>query len=136
MVIVGLLLVAAAVGLAADLVTQNTASIHVVAFGNGYNVAPGWLFVIGGAAAAVGLLGLAVMFRGLAAAHRRRAVLHESLGAAEGLKAERDRLAAALDAERIAHEHADDGGSPAHARRVRVGVPTAGALAASESRDH
>jgi hypothetical protein len=136
MVIVGLLLVAASVGVAADLVTQNTATIHVAAFGNGYSVTPGWLFVIGGATAAAGMLGLAVMLRGIAAARRRRAMLHESLGAAEGLKAERDRLAAALDAERIARDQPERRPSSVRVPSLRVGAPTAEALATSQSRGH
>jgi hypothetical protein len=125
MVLLGFLLLAASAGLAVDIVSENTTSSQVLAFGHTYTVTPGGLFVIGGATAIVGLLGLVVMLRGMAAARRRRAALHQSLGAAEGLKAERDRLAAALDAERIAHEALEHRADSS----VRVGAATAEALA-------
>jgi hypothetical protein len=125
MVLLGFLLLAASAGLAVDFVNENATSSQVVALGHTYTVTPGWLFVIGGATAIVGLLGVAMMLRGMAVARRRRATLNESLGAAEGLKAERDRLAAALDAERIAHEALEHRADSS----VRVGAPTAEALA-------
>jgi hypothetical protein len=127
MVVLGLLLVGASVGLAVDVVSENTATFHVFALGHTYSVTPGWLFVIGCATALVGLTGLVLLMRGIAGARRRRANLNESRGAAEGLKAERDRLAAALDAERLSHDTARP------ARAVRVGAPTAEALAATHS---
>jgi hypothetical protein len=127
MVVLGILLVAASVGLAADVVSENTARVHVFALGHAYSVTPGWLFVIGCVTALAGLTGLVLLVRGIAGARRRRANLNESRGAAEGLKAERDRLAAALDAERLSHDVARSG------RSVRVGAPTAQALATTQS---
>jgi hypothetical protein len=121
---VGCLVLAASVGLAVDVVTENGTSMQILAFGHTYAMSPGSLFVIGCATGVLGLLGFAFMIRGMAAARTRRTVLRESLGATESLKAERDRLAAALDAERIAHGTAEGGAGPA----VRVGVPRADAL--------
>ena len=129
MVVLGLLLLAASVGLAADVVSENTATFHVFALGHSYAVTPGWLFVIGCATAIIGLTGLVFLLRGIAGAHRRRASLNASRGAAEGLKAERDRLAAALDAERLSHDTA----RYREGRSVRVAAPTAEALAATHS---
>jgi hypothetical protein len=126
--VLGVLLIAASVGLAFDLVIENSGSIDVVVFGHSHAVSPGWLFVTGCAAAAVALLGLAMVTRGMSRARRRRSDLTESIRVAEGLKAERDRLAAVLDAERIGHS-ADDRAVPS----VRVVAPTARALATTRS---
>lgn len=120
MVVLGFLLFAAAVGLTVDVVAQNDISTRVDAFGHGFTIAPGWLFVAGVATAAVGLLGLMLFFDAVKRARRHRLALRESRGTAEGLQAERDRLAAELEAERRARalaEHDTMSGLAAPANR-------------------
>ena len=61
MIIVGFLLVAAAVVLAVALIVQNPATVTVHVFNQYRNVELRWLFVAGLALTAIGLLGLAMM---------------------------------------------------------------------------
>ena len=103
MLILGLILIIAAAGVSLDVVLKNTAAIDVSAFGQTFSTTPGWLFVAGAAAGAVGILGVLLMGAGLARARRRRATwkdLKQTQGTTEHLQAERDRLAAELEAAR------------------------------------
>jgi hypothetical protein len=109
MVVLGLLAFLAAVGLAFDVAWQNTASIRVDALGQAFTVSPGWTFAIGAMTGVFGLIGGLLFLSGLARAHRRRLAVKASHGAAEELQAERDRLAAALEAERAARARAEGG---------------------------
>jgi hypothetical protein len=100
MAILGLLLVLSVVGLSLDVAIQNTSSIGVDTLGQTFTLSSGWLFVAGVITGAVGLLGVAMLFGGMARARRRRVALAQSRGASEELQADRDRLAAELDHER------------------------------------
>jgi hypothetical protein len=100
MAVLGLLLLLSAVGLSLDVVFQNTSSISVDALGQTFTLSSGWLFVAGVITGAVGLLGLTLLWGGMARARRRRVALAESRGTSQKLQADRDRLAAELDHER------------------------------------
>jgi hypothetical protein len=100
MAVVGLLLLLSAVGLSLDVVLQNTSSLGVDALGQTFTLSSGWLFVAGVITGAVGLLGVRLLFGGMARARRRRVALAESRGTSDELQADRDRLAAELDHER------------------------------------
>ncbi len=100
MVILGLLLLLSAAGLAVDMAMQNTSSISVDAVGQTFSLCPGWLFVAGIAAGAIALLPMVKVSAGVARRRRRRAALVESKTSLEGLQAERDRLAVQLERER------------------------------------
>src|ERR1700724_2454197 len=101
MAVLGLLLILSAAGLGLDVVFENTSSIRVDTLGQTFTLSSGWLFVAGVITGAVGLLGVTLLFGGMArAARRRRVALAQSRGASEELKADRDRLAAELDHER------------------------------------
>ena len=100
MAILGLLLLLSAVGLAVDVVLQNTSSISVDAVGLNFSLSPGWLFVAGVATGVIGLLGVSMLVAGMARARRRRAALVESRNNLDFLQAERDRLAEQLERER------------------------------------
>ncbi len=93
MAVLGLILLLAAGGLTLDVVIQNTSSINVNALGQTFTLSPGWLFIAGLVAGAVGLLAVTMIVGGLARSHRRRVVLAETRGSVQDLQAERDQLA-------------------------------------------
>jgi hypothetical protein len=66
MIIVGFVLFAAAVAIAAALIVQNPATVTVHAFNQSWNVDMRWLVVAGLALTAIGLLGLGMMRLGSA----------------------------------------------------------------------
>lgn len=124
MVVLGLLLLLAAVGVGADVAIKNTASIDVNAFGQTFSLSPGWLFVVGAVTGAVALLGLSMMLTGGARARRRRRSLAETRSSVGELQADRDRLAEEVERERAARVSAEQAAS-AHTRRAWVGDPAA-----------
>jgi hypothetical protein len=100
MAVLGLLLLLSAVGLSLDVVFQNTSSLNVDALGQTFSSTSGWLFIAGVITGAVGLLGVTLLFGGMARARRRRVALTDSRGTSQDLQADRDRLSAELDHER------------------------------------
>jgi hypothetical protein len=102
MAILGLLLLLSAVGLAVNVVLENSSSISVDAVGESFSMSPGWLFVAGVATGLIALLGVGMLVVGMARARRRRTALVESRDSLQGLQAERDRLAVQLERERAA----------------------------------
>jgi hypothetical protein len=96
MMLVGLLLIAVAVGFTIDVFVENTASLDVDVLGRTFVVSPGWLVVAGIVALAAFLVGARLVAVGIARARRRRAALRDAQRAAE----ERDQLAQQLAAER------------------------------------
>jgi hypothetical protein len=102
MAVLGLLLFAAAAGLTVDVLSQNTTTMHVHAVGQTYAMSHGGVFLAGVVTAVAGLCGFWLFASGMARSRRRRAMLRETQGTTEELKAERDRLATALVAERAA----------------------------------
>lgn len=119
MMILGLILVACAVGLGVDAVLENPSSISVDTLGTSFSLSPGWLFVAGIATGVIGLLGLSMVVTGMARARRRRASLAESKESVQSLQAERDRLAVELERERNART-ATAGAPHAEASRVEA----------------
>lgn len=97
MIIIGFILLAAAVAVAVALIVQNTGMIDVSAFNATWHVHAYWLVVASLAVAAVGLLGLAMMSASARMARRRRRERR-------ALAAENKRLAA--NAESMAAEPA------------------------------
>jgi hypothetical protein len=100
MVLIGLVLVAVAVGFTVDVFVQNTASIDVDVLGRTFVVRPGWLVVAGLVAAVVLLIGARLVVGGFARSRRRRTELRTARGAAR----ERDALAQQLEVERADRE--------------------------------
>jgi hypothetical protein len=125
MVLVGLLLVAAAVGFTIDVFVQNEASIDVDVLGRTFVVRPGWLVVAGLVAAVVLLVGARLVVGGLARSRRRRKELRAARVAAH----ERDRLAQQLEVERAERELAE------HATSGPDDQPTTSAEVISEQVD-
>lgn len=119
MAILGLLLLLAAGGLAVDVVVQNTSSINVDAVGQTFSLSPGWLFVAGVATGVIALLGVGMLFAGMARARRRRSALVNTRSSVEELQAERDRLAVELERERAARTTTTVGASRHDERAVR-----------------
>jgi len=109
MAVLGLLLLLSAAGLTLDVVFQNTSAINVDALGQTVTLSPGWLFVAGVVIGAVALLAVMLVLAGMARARRRRRALAESRNTAQGLQAERDRLAGALYHERAQQIPTADG---------------------------
>jgi FtsZ-interacting cell division protein ZipA len=103
MVLIGLVLVAAAVGFTIDVFVQNTASIDVDVLGRTFVVRPGWLVVAGLVAVVVLLIGVRLVVGGLARSRRRRTELRTARVAAR----ERDSLAEQLEVERAERELAE-----------------------------
>ena len=108
MAILGLILLLAAGGLTLDVVVKNTSNINVNAVGQTFTLSPGWLFVAGVVAGAVGLLGVTMILGSVARAHRRPVVLAEARGTARDLEVERDQLAGDLYHERAARTPTPD----------------------------
>jgi hypothetical protein len=100
MVLIGLVLVAAAVGFTVDVFVQNSASIDVDVLGRTFVVSPGWLVVAGVGAAVVLLIGARLVVGGLARSRRRRTELRTARVAAR----ERDSLAQQLEVQRAERE--------------------------------
>lgn len=100
MVLIGLLLIAAAVGFTADVFIQNAGGVDIDVLGRTFVVAPGWLVVAGIAAFIALLLGWRLVVGGVTRARSRRASLRSARGAAQ----ERDRLAQELALERAERE--------------------------------
>jgi hypothetical protein len=129
MAVLGLLLLLSAVGLSLDVIFENTASLNVDALGQTFSLSSGWVFVAGVITGAVGLLGMSLLFGGMAKARRRRLALAESRGTSKELLAERDRLAAELEAERAARSSttvAPSNGGPAVSQERPAAVDLAG----------
>jgi hypothetical protein len=122
MAVLGLLLLLSAVGLSLDVIFQNTSSIRVDTLGQTFTLSSGWLFVAGVITGAVGLLGVAMLFGGMARARRRRVALAQSRGASEELQADRDHLAAELDRERARRTST----TPAASQRGAAAGPPSG----------
>jgi hypothetical protein len=100
MVLIGLVLVAAAVGFTVDVFVQNTASIDVDVLGRTFVMSPGWLVVAGLVAVVTLLIGARLVVGGLARSRRRRTELRTARAAAR----ERDSLAQQLEVERAERE--------------------------------
>jgi hypothetical protein len=108
MVLIGLLLMAAAVGFTIDVFVQNAARIDVDVLGRTIVVGAGWLVVAGVVAVVVVLVGARLVVVGVARSRRRRMTLRMARVAAQ----ERDRLAEQLAVERAEREvveHASSG---------------------------
>ncbi len=103
MVLIGLVLVAAAVGFTIDVFVENTASIDVDVLGRTFVVSPGWLVVAGLVAVVALLVGARLVVGGLSRSRRRRMELRTARVAAQ----ERDRLARQLEVERAERELAE-----------------------------
>jgi hypothetical protein len=101
-VILGLLLLLSAAGLAVEAVVQNTLPVSVDAVGQTFSLSPGWLFVAGMAAGVIAVLGVSLLVTGTARARRRRSALVNTRSSVQELQAERDRLAVELERERAA----------------------------------
>jgi hypothetical protein len=100
MALLGLILVVASVGLAVDVLFQNTAAISVDGFGQTWSISPGWLLMVGVAVGVAAIVGCALFASGVSRSRRNRAALRAYHRSAEGLQAERDRLASELERER------------------------------------
>jgi hypothetical protein len=122
MIVLGLLVLLAAVGLTLDVAWQNTSFIRVDALGQAFVVSPGWTFIIGAAAGLVGAVGLLMLLSGLVRARRRRQAMRESLGSTEELRAELDRLAIELEAEKGARAEAEGGRRVVDLTQAEVGA--------------
>jgi hypothetical protein len=72
MIVIGFVLFAAAVAIAAALIVQNPATVTVHAFNGSWNVDMRWLLVAGLALTAIGLIGLGMMRLGSASTMRLR----------------------------------------------------------------
>jgi cytoskeletal protein RodZ len=118
MAVLGLLLLVSAVGLSLDIAIQNSSSISVDALGQTFTLSSGWLFMAGVITGAVGLLGLTLLFGGMARARRRRVALSESRDTSQELQADRDRLAAEL-----AHERGRTSTTPTPSRHHATAAP-------------
>jgi len=98
--LLGVVLVAAAIGVTVDIFVQNTEQFDLDAFGRTFAVTPGWLVVTGIAVVVVFLIGARLIALGVARARRRRRALRTGLAASQ----ERDRLAQQLADERAEHQ--------------------------------
>ena len=102
MVVIGVVLMAAAIGFSIDVFVQNTTDIDIDVFGRTFVVAPGWLVVAGIVAVVAFLVGVRLVAAGVTRARGRRRALRAAVGATQ----ERDRLAEQLVVERAEREHA------------------------------
>lgn len=93
MIIIGFVLFAAAVVIAAALIVQNPATVTVHAFNQSWNVDMRWMFVAGLALTAIGLIGLGMMRLG--SAHYMRLRGERRVLAAENRRLSRRPAAAA-----------------------------------------
>ena len=107
MFILGIVIALLAAGFVVDVVVQNTATISAHALGRTFTISPGWLVVVGVIAGAVCVVGLMMTLDGIRQAQARRRRVAQTQEAAGALQAERDRLAAELEAERARHQQAD-----------------------------
>ena len=108
MFILGIVITLAAAGFVVDVVVANTTTISAHALGRTFTISPGWLVVVGVIAGAVGVLGLMMTLDGVRRAQARRRQIARTHEAASALQAERDRLAAELEAERAGRHHDAD----------------------------
>lgn len=134
MAILGLILLLAATGLTLDVVFQNTSSISVDALGQTFTLSPGWIFLAGVITAAVGVLGMTLLFSGMSRARRRRLALAKSRGTSQDMQADRDRLAAELDHERAERTSTTPAPSPRGAGASRKDGPATVDLSNEERR--
>ena len=104
MVVLGVLLLAAAAGLAVDVLVQNTAAINVDALGQTWSLSPGWLLMVGAAVGVCVAVAVALIALGVARGSRRRHDLRKYHRSTESLQAERDRLASELERERVSKQ--------------------------------
>jgi uncharacterized membrane protein YciS (DUF1049 family) len=113
MIIVGFVLFAAAIVIAATLIVQNPAMVTVHAFNQSWNVHLRWLLVAGLALTAIGLLGLGMM----------------RLGSARYLRLSGERRKLAAENKRLAKRAAAADSAPrsASVAQPREPVPAAGA---------
>ncbi|HEV7209653.1 MAG TPA: hypothetical protein VGN54_13075 [Mycobacteriales bacterium] len=121
MFVVGLILLLAAAGVAADLIVQNAHTLHVNFFNATVSNASISAAVVAGLVlAAIGALGLLFMISGGARSRRRRLAHREQLALRDEESAragaERDQLAAELEKEQQARRRAE----------AESGVPVAG----------
>jgi hypothetical protein len=107
MFILGIVIALLAAGFVVDVVVQNTTTISAHALSRTFTISPGWLVVVGAIAGAVCVVGLMMTLDGIRQARARRRRIAQTQEAAGALQAERDRLAAELEAERARHQHAD-----------------------------
>ncbi len=117
MFVIGLILLLAAAGVAADLIVQNAKTLDVSFFNATVSNASVSAAVIAGLVlAAVGALGLLFMISGGARARRRRVAHREQLATREQESAqagaERDQLAAELEKEQHARRRAEADAAP------------------------
>ena len=108
MFILGIVVALVAAGFVVDVVSQNTTTISVHSLGRTFTISPGWLVVVGVIAGAVGVVGLMMAIDGARRARARRLMITHTQQAAGALEAERDRLAAELEAERSARLRAEE----------------------------
>jgi uncharacterized membrane protein YciS (DUF1049 family) len=111
MIIVGFVVFAAAIVIAAALIVQNRAMVTVHAFNQSWNVHLRWLLVAGLALTAIGLLGLGMM----------------RLGSARYLRVSRQRRALAAENKRLAKRAAAADSAPRIGSVAHPGEPVAAA---------
>jgi hypothetical protein len=115
LLLIGLVFIGAAVAVGIDVWQENTSNLSVVAFGHTFSQPPWVAIVVGAAAGALILLGLAMLFTG--AASRRRLAAERRAAVKE-----RDRLLKQAEADRAAREQAERerAAAAAEAERARV----------------
>jgi flagellar biosynthesis/type III secretory pathway M-ring protein FliF/YscJ len=96
MAVIGLILIALAVGFTVDVFVENSQSLDVDVLGRTFSVSPGWIVVGGIVALALFVIGMRLVMLGLRRRRRRTSRLREAESAAR----ERDQLAQQLAAER------------------------------------
>ena len=117
MVLIGLSLIAVAVGFTVDVFVQNTHDVDVVVLGHTFAVSPGWIVIAGIVALATFMIGARLVALGFRRARRRRSALRSAESAAR----ERDQLTQQLVAERERKDHPN----PVESSRERTdGVPS------------
>src|SRR5262245_21225258 len=96
MALIGLVLIALAVGFTVDVFVENSQSLDVDVLGRTFSVTPGWIVVAGIVALALFVVGARFVAVGVRRYRRRKSALREAESAAR----ERDQLARQLAAER------------------------------------
>jgi hypothetical protein len=117
-ILIGLVLIAVAVGFTVDVFVQNAHDVDVDVLGRTFTVSPGWIMIAGVVALATFIIGARLLALGARRAHRRKSVLRSAESAAR----ERDQLTQQLAAER---ERTDEDAKPVeNSRRPADAVPS------------